>query len=256
MPLSPSIRRTLAVAGLFVLLAPHGYAQTTLAARQLLDTTINVLGGRWFLESREIRTEGRFYTFKRNEIATSDLFTDYVKFPDRERLEFGKKDRTIHINRGSEGWILTPPAKGKDPDVEPQTPGQINEFQKNFRTSFDYILRFVIQTPKASILVTGSDIVDSKRADIIEIRDADKNLMRISIDRETHLPLKMQTRLANEAILYEESYANWHRFDAVMTPLMIVRHKDGVKTTEIRVEDAKYDAGFADSLFAPPAKSK
>ncbi|HVQ63004.1 MAG TPA: hypothetical protein VMT78_00645, partial [Terriglobia bacterium] len=94
-------------------------------------------------------------------------------------------------------------------------------------------------------------------ADVLEVRDADRNLLRIFIDRQTRLPLKMQTRMANESIMHEEVYANWHKFDGVMTPLMVVRYKDGARTIEIRATKAAYNPGFADSMFAPPApKSK
>ena len=55
--------------------------------------------------------------------------------------------------------------------------------------------------------------------------------MRIYIDRNSHLPVKSQARLSNESILHEEVYANWHEFDGVMTPLMLIRYKDGAKTT-------------------------
>ena len=54
--------------------------------------------------------------------------------------------------------------------------------------------------------------------------------------------------------MHEEVYANWHKFDGVMTPLMVVRYKDGVKTMEIRAEKVAYNPGFPDSLFAPPAE--
>jgi hypothetical protein len=53
----------------------------------------------------------------------------------------------------------------------------------------------------------------------------------------------------------EEVYANWHAFDGVMTPLMVVRYNNGIKTMEIRASAAEYNSGLADSLFAPPADS-
>jgi hypothetical protein len=88
---------------------------------------------------------------------------------------------------------------------------------------------------------------------VLEIRDTAKNLLRVYVDRQTRLPVKTQMRRADNSIIDEESYANWHRFDGVMTPLMVVRYKDGVKTMEIRTEKVSYNPGFADSLFAPPA---
>lgn len=255
---SPLIRCCLAVVVVLVALSSSGYAQTTPAARQLLDSMINALGGRWFLEATEIQSTGRFFTFKRDIVASADNYTDYLKFPDKERTEFGKdKDKTVQINRGLEGWIVKPPDKPKgDPDVEEQSPAVTAEALKDFKLSFDYVVRFVVNSPKASVLSTGSEVLDARRVDVVEIRDEEKNLMRIFIDRETRLPMKTQTRRANESSLHEETYGNWHVFDGVMTPLMVVRYKDGVKTMEMRVQSAKYNPGFADSLFAPPAKSR
>jgi hypothetical protein len=258
MPQSPLIRCALTVVVALVFCNASGYAQTTPAARQLLDSMIAALGGKQFLDVTEIQTSGRFFTFKRSQVSASDLFVDHIKFPDRERLEFGKeKEKSIEIHRGLEGWMVTPPKGKGEPEVADMSVVQTEEFLRNFRTSFDYVVRFVVNTPKASVLSPGSESVDSRRADVLEVRDADKNLMRIFIDRATRLPVKMQTRLSNEPILHEEIYANWHKFDGVMTPLMVVRYKDGDKTIEIRAEKAAYNVGFADSLFAPPApKSK
>jgi hypothetical protein len=235
----------------------NSYAQTTPAARQLLDSMITALGGEEFLSVKDIRTNGRFFTFKRDEIATSDFYVDYVKFPDMERTEFGReKQKTIQINHGLEGWVVAPPKDKGDPDVRPQSAAQTEDFLDNFKTSFDYVMRFVVPNPKASAINTGSEVVDFKRADVVEIRDSQKNLMRVYIDRDTRLPVKVQTRRFDESVVHEEIYANWHRFDGVMTPLMVVRYRDGTKTMEIRAENAKYDSGLDDSLFAPPAKSK
>src|SRR5262245_55720016 len=84
MPLSPLVRRSLTVVVAFVLLNGMAYAQTTPAARQLLDSMIQALGGNQFLDVKEIQTSGRFFGFKREEVSQSDLFTDYIKFPDME----------------------------------------------------------------------------------------------------------------------------------------------------------------------------
>jgi len=253
---SPLIRQALIVV-VFLILSTNGYAQTTPAARQLLDAMIKALGGQQFLDVKEIQTSGRFFVFNRGEISQSDVYINYWKIPDMDRIEFGKdKIKPARINNGDEGWTLTPPAKGKDPEVEKQSGADIDEFLKGFRTSFNYVMRFVVNSPKASVIHAGSETVDTKRADILEIRDAQKNLMRVYVDRETRYPLKVQTRLMDESFTDEWSYANWHKFDGVMTPLMVVRYRDGVKLQETRVETAAYNTGLPDSLFAPPAKSK
>lgn len=260
MPQSPLIRRTLTVVVILgFLMNATAFAQTTSSARQLLDQMITALGGKQFLDVKEIQTSGRFFGFKKDAVSSSDLYTDYLKFPNMDRTEFGKeRQKTIQINRGLEGWMIRPGSSSKgEPDVTEQSSVETEEFLTNFRTSFDYVVRFAVNSPNTSLLTTGSESVDSRRADVLEVRDSDKNLMRIFIDRETRLPVKMQTRLASSSVLQEESYANWHKFDGVMTPLMIVRYKNGVKTMEIRAEKAVYNPGFPDSLFAPPpTKSK
>jgi hypothetical protein len=256
MPSFSSIRRVLYAGVLLAAFHAQGYAQTTTGGRQLLDALLQALGGQVFLEAREIKTTGRFYQFKRDQISSADLYLDYVKWPDMERTEFGKeKQRTININHGTEGWLVHPPVKKGDPEVQEQTPAQTEDFLTNFKTSFDYMLRFVANTPKASVLNAGTEVVDFKRTDVLEIRDAEKNLLRIFVDRETRLPMKTQTRLTGESVVHEDVLANWHRFDGVMTPLMVVRFKDGAKTMEIRTDTVEYNSGLPDNLFAPPEKS-
>jgi hypothetical protein len=259
MPRFPLTRQApaLVVLVLLLLLSTSGYAQTTTpAARQLLDSMITALGGPQFLDVKEIQTAGRYFTFRRDEISSSDLYAAYLKFPDMDRTELGKeKQKSIRINKGLEGWTITP-GKGKDPEVKPQSASEAESFLKDFKTKFDYVVRFVVNTPKASILTTGSETVESRRTDVLEIRDADKNLTRIFVDRETRLPVKVQSRPAKEATVFDEVYANWHKFDGIMTPLMVIRYKDGVKTLEMRLDSASYNPGFPDSLFAPPVKTK
>src|SRR5262249_2942761 len=123
-------------------------------------------------------------------------------------------------------------------------------------TSFDYVLRFVVGDRQTTVQNLPSEIINFKRTDVLELRDAAKNRIRFYIDRETHLPLKMQVRRSDDSKLREEQYANWHKFDGVMTPLFISRYTDALKTMEIRAETVSYNSGLADTLFTQltPAK--
>ena len=232
-------------------LASTSEGQTSATGQRLIAGMIEALGGKAFLDVREIQVQGSFYSFRRDELQGLDVYVDYIRLPDKERTEFGaSREKKIHINNGDMGWIVT----GRDgKDVQPQSERETEEFLMNMRTSFDYVTRFVLNTPESTTLATGSEMVDSRRADMVEIRDAEKNLIRFLIDRDTRLPLKMQVRRAGESILFEEVYANWHRFDGVMTSLFVIRYRDGMKTMEMRPEKVAYNPGFADSLFSPPA---
>ena len=217
----------------------------------VLDAMIEALGGPVFLDVKEIHTSGRFFSFSKGDLSGSDLFEDYIKMPDMERTEFGRdKNKSITINRGKEGWKI----EGKK-EVEPQPVVQADEFLANFKISFDYVLRYVLQQPQTTVQNLPSQLIDFKRADVVEIRDSTKNVIRFFVDRATHLPIKMQVRRVNQSAVSEELYANWHKFQGVMTPLLISRSTNGLKTMEIRPETAAYNPGLPDSLFtAPPSK--
>ena len=219
---------------------------------QAIDQMIQALGGQTFLDVDDIHTTGRFFGFTRGELTSADLFVDYIKFPDMERTELGaSKNKSITINKGKEGSKL----EGKK-DPEQQTPGEGEEFLKGFKTSFDYVLRFVLTEKQTTIQNVGNEIIDFKRAEVVELRDPAKNLIRFYIDRGTHLPLKMEVRRSGESKVREEQYANWHKFQDVMTPLFVSRYVDKVKAMEIRAETVVYNSGLSDDLFTKltPAK--
>jgi hypothetical protein len=210
-----------------------------------LDEMLDALGGQAFLDAEDIHTSGRVYAFTRGDLSGLDTFADYIKFPDMERTEFGgPKFKTITINRGKQGMKV----EGKKDPVE-QTPGEVEEFLKGFKTSLDYVLRFVIDDKKTTIQNLGTEMIDFKRTDVIELRDPDKNRIRFYIDRESHLPVKMQVRRNDDPKLREEQYSNWHKFQGINTPLFVSRFTDGVKKMEIRAEAAMYNSKLADTLF-------
>src|SRR4051812_1300686 len=83
---------------------------------QSIDQMIDALGGPAFLNVMDIHTTGRFFGFTRGDLSSSDIFSDYIKFPDMERTEFGTLNKkSITINSGKEGWKIV----GKR-EAEPQ----------------------------------------------------------------------------------------------------------------------------------------
>src|SRR5438046_6268194 len=71
---------------------------------QLIDQMIDALGGPAFLDVKDIHTTGRFFAFTRGQLSGSDIFCDYIEFPDMMRVEFGPVTRrTTQINRGKGG---------------------------------------------------------------------------------------------------------------------------------------------------------
>jgi len=232
------------------LFAGPSAAQTPQAGK-IIDEMILALGGQAFLDVDDIHTTGRFFQFKRGELASGDNFADYIKFPMAERVEFGReKNKEITVNNGKEGWKMVP----KDKEAQEQLAAEIQEFQASFKTTFDYLTRFSLSNPQTTLQHIGSEIVDFNRADVIEIRDPLKNRIVLFIDRRTKLPIKMQVRRIDEKVVREERFGNWHKFQGIMTPLFVSRFTDGEKKMEIRLNTAVYNSGLPASLFTAPKK--
>jgi hypothetical protein len=238
--------RSLAVAALVCALSISTAPAQSRSPRKTLDEMIAALGGEAFLKVRDIHNKGLYYSFYRGELDTGDIFVDYIRFPDAERTELGAaRNKTVTINSSGVGWMME---RG---EVWEQSIEQLSDFAASFQTSYEYVTRFVINDPDVSLVDLGAETVDFKRANVVEFRDAAKNRIRYYVDRDTHLPLKMQVRLAGDTLVRDETYANWRRFAGVHTPLVVTRHRDGVKVMEIRLESVSYNVGLADSLFAP-----
>jgi hypothetical protein len=241
------IQRALAFCFFICSFLPTGTLWAQTKAAQSIDQMIDALGGEAFLDVQDIHTTGRFFGFTRGDLSSSDIFSDYIKFPDMERTEFGTLNKkSITINRGKEGWKIV----GKR-EAEPRGAAEGEEFLKGFQTGMDYVLRFVVKERQTTIQIVGAEIIDFKRVDVLELRDPGKNRITFYIDRDSHLPVKMQVRRTDESKIREEQYNNWHRFHGVMTPMYVSRLTDGVKTMEIHLDNAAYNSGLPDSLFAP-----
>ncbi|MBF8305761.1 MAG: hypothetical protein HW398_949, partial [Acidobacteria bacterium] len=104
-----------AIAATLILALSSAVAQSR--SNPVIEQMIQALGGPAFLEVKDIHTSGRFFSFTKGDLSGSDLFEDYIKFPDMERTEFGReKNKSITINRGKEGWKIEPK---QEPEPQP-----------------------------------------------------------------------------------------------------------------------------------------
>lgn len=231
------------VAAAFVLPAS---AQSDKSAA-IISEMIATLGGQTFLDAREIKVTGKAFSIRNDRASGATTFIDYIKFPDKDRVEIGNfaiKPTTIH--NGDSGWSVN------DKKVDALPGAEVRDFQAGFKTGFQYLARFVLGRPGLTMQLVGSELVDFNRNDVIEFRDSG-NFFRLYVDQKSHLPSKMEVRRSGDSILREEQFANWHVFQGIQTPLYIIRLENGDKTSEVHYDNVSYNAGLADSLFAPPA---
>jgi hypothetical protein len=236
--------------GLWVLLLlsrPVG-AEAQTDPRAVLDNAIQRLGGENYLNATDMTVTGRFFQFQRGQLVGGEVFIDYVQFPDKERTEFGEDRDVVRINNGVQGWNVN------DGDVEEQLPEQIDVFWEEFKVSLDYLLRFGVNDSQTTLQYLGRNMIDFKRADILELRDDDRTRITLYIERETGLMLKKSVRRLDDPAVHEEVYSNFHELQNVLTPLLVHRYTDGLKTMEIHLEEVTYNNAFSDELFVAPVR--
>ena len=214
-------------------------------AREILERAIEKLGGETYLAVEDVETVGRYYQFQNGELSGGEGFTDYLKFPDKERTEFGEKGETVRINNGREGWNITD--KGKK--VAEQLPEQIEVFWDEFKVTLDFLLRVVLGQEETTLQYVGRDMIDFKRVDILEIRDEDRTRINLYIDRADGLLMRKTVRRLSDPSVHEEVYSNYHDIQGVLTPLLIDRYTDGLKTMQIRFQEVRYNSGLQDRFF-------
>ena len=210
---------------------------------EIFDEMIGKLGGDAYLGVSDVDAVGRYYQFQRGQLAGADVFRDYLKFPDKQRTEFGRDQELVRINNGNQGWNII------EDDVEIQIPEQVGLFWEEYKVSLDHILRVIVPASDATLQFVGRDMVDFTRVDILEIRDEDRTRISLYVDRSTRLLIKKTVRRIDDPQVHEEVYSNYHELDGVLTPLLVSRYTDGVKTMEIRFETVSYNTGLSDDLF-------
>lgn len=242
-------------------------------AKQLLQQLIEALGGPAYLKTHESLCEGRLAQFGHAGDLTGYInFRDYWRYPDKNRTEYETKGSkagifgvlignipvkggaVIELYAGDQGWTLD---KG---GVSELPASAIAEFQEQVKRDTDNLLRLRLKEDGMIFRYGGSDIVDLKPADWVEIVDPDQRTFRLAIARSTHLLLRSVVITRND-VSRERSeeltiYANYHPLDSVEAPLQVARELDGRRVYQAFYESCKYNPNLPDELFTRASLDK
>jgi hypothetical protein len=218
-------------------------------SRQILEQSVQALGGPAYLNVRDMVREGRIYGFDRGELSNpGDRFVNYVKFKGKERIDFGKKGTIVYLNDNDQGWELD--RQG----IREQTPESIETFQEGLRRDLDYVLRFRLQEEPVQLYYLGTEFVDNRRVHAIEMVDERQESLVLYIDTRSYLPLQIRYRhrdvLSGEFVEVVEYYGKWVSVQGIQTPMAISRERAGRRYFEAYFTSVKYNTGVDDALFA------
>jgi hypothetical protein len=249
--------------------------QSIAKGKQILGELINALGGPGYTEVHESLCEGRRVLFGHNGEVTGNIgFSDYRRFPDKDRTEYIGKGRNtilqsligvdgldfthggivITLYNGDHGWSFDRSGVNELPATS------ISDFLEQTKRNIDNLLRLRLKEPGMAIRFGGNDTVDLKQVDWIELADNQERKFRLAVDRSTHLLVRSavitkdeETQQFNEDV---SIYSNYQLKDSVWTPLQISREHNGRRAVQIFYDTCKYNPGFSDDIFNKSSLSK
>ena len=279
-----SLSITFAILVVSALFAPRSSAQrpdsmmpeqSEAKGKQILSDLINALGAAGYTEVRESQCDGRRVLFGHNGEPTGNIgFSDYRRFPDKDRVEYIGKGRNtilqsligldgldfshggivITLFNGDHGWTFDRSGVNELPATS------ISDFQEQVKRNIDNLLRLRLKEPGITIRFGGNDTVDLKQVDWVEITDSQERKFRLAVDRATHYLIRSSvTTKDEETQQYNEDvsiYSIYRLKDSVWTPLQITREHNGRRAVQIFYETCKFNPGFPDELFEKSSLSK
>ena len=255
----------LAVSGLLAALsASHVRAQNpdnmmpeerTAKGKQILEQLITALGGSTYLDIRESNCEGRLAQFGHSgELTGYTPFKVYWRYPDKNRTDFSKKGVIVNVYNGDRGWTLD---KG---GVSELSNAAVADFQEQARRDINNLLRTRLKEPGMAIRFGGTDVVDLRTVDWVDITDSEQRDFRLAVDRTTHYLVRsvitLQDDTSPDRSVETRIYTNYQLMDGVWTPLQITLDRNGRRVNQVFFQSCKYNPGFAEDFFTKAALEK
>ena len=230
-------------------------AEREAKGRQILDQLITALGGPTYLDIRESSCEGRLAQFGHSgEMTGYTNFKVYWRFPDKNRTDFSKKGVIVNVYNGDKGWTLD---RG---GVSELSTAAVADFQEQAKRDINNLLRLRLKEPGMVIRFGGTDIVDLKTVDWVEITDTEQRDFRLAVDRTTHFLVRtvvtLQDDTSPDRSVETHIFTNYQLMDGVQTPLQITLDRNGRRINQVFFQSCKYNPGFSEEFFSKAALQK
>jgi hypothetical protein len=225
---------------------------------ELIRAAIEARGGARYLAFKTLAATGQYTPFDKGISTIPVPFEDYIAYPDKERVEFGrgkKKDRRIQVNVGASGWVYDGDAQVLKDQDEKQT----REFLENLEYDLDRLLRGGWREPGVEVRFYGREETrPGERADVVAIQLKPDRVVYLRLDSHTRLPLSLSyERAAEKGISRQElRFFQYVAYDGVKFPNIVDFYRDGVQMSRVNYQSLRLDAPVDESLFAKPASAK
>lgn len=216
-------------------------------AQELLNHVIKALGGPAFLNFKTLSTTGRIFAFSSGRIARVDPFKNTYQPPDKRRLTYGKGKPIILVNNGDQAWENGPYG------LVHQLPGLVREWKIANHYGLVNLFRSVIKEKGVLILDHGVNFVANRPVDVIDIYTPENIRVRLDVRKNSYLPLRVSFRLESPEIQdYVVEYDNYQSFSGIMTPMNVIRERNGERISAIYRNKVTYNQPVPANYFQRP----
>lgn len=222
-------------------------AQSAAKARAILDQAIDALGGPVYLRLRDSECTARLAGFERSG-AIGGLGEVHIlrQLPDKNRTEYDLHGDIVTIYTADKGWSLD---RG---GVEEVPASDIAAYQEQLKNDANFILRYRLNEPGLVLRYDGSEVVDLKQVDWVEIGDSQGRQVRIAVDRSSHFPVRFVVISRESDGARTEmmtTYSNYRPVNGIQTAFQVSRFRNGQQVSQVFYNSCKYNTGLADDLF-------
>jgi outer membrane lipoprotein-sorting protein len=221
-------------------------------AKQILAQMLDAMGGQNYLHVRELQCTGRKSEFGHNNALTSYLeFKEYWRFPDKYRIDLGKKGNIIDLFSGKEGWTVDHDGVGEEPA------DRVDEFQDRLMKDPGHLFRYRLKEEGMMYRYGGVDLIDLKPVEWVELSDREERTYRIAVQRDNHLMVRFtvitRDQASGQQVEEVTSYANYHMLGGVETPLQLTRTREGRRILQAFYDSCTYNPNLEPNFFSKAA---
>jgi hypothetical protein len=232
--------------------------QNSQRGRELLKKSIAARGGQSYTGIRTLTATGLFTPFDKGLSQNPSSFENFIVYPDRERVEFGKgkkKDRRLQVNVGRTGWVYD----GDAQTLKDQNDQQLADYVEGTEIDLDRLLRGNLDDPQRKIVYAGREEVrPGERAEMVMIElDANRQIS-ILLDRANYLPISLIYEKSRNGSLTRQEirFFQYVSYDGVLFPNIVDFYRDGVQESRVTYQTIRLNKEIDGRLFAKPASIK
>lgn len=216
-------------------------------AKAILQQAIDALGGAAYLNVHNSDCTGRYAQFQHSgEIGGYLEIHEYREMPDKSRIEYDPKAIIVNVYAGDKGWSLDRSGVSELPASD------MADYQEQLRMQLGNVLRNRLNDPSLFFRYGGSDVVDLKQADWVEIGDQGRTL-RVAVGRSDHLPIRSVLELRDpktgEKTERSTYYTSYHVIDGIQTPFRESRFLNGRQVYQVFWESCSYNVDLPADFF-------